>query len=188
MQKEFMHLSGGQKQMVVIMRSLLHDPLIIYLDEPTKGLDPFASKRIRTFLKEYTEKEGKSLLLTSHILSEVDELVSRVSLISEGTNPITGTPGELKMGVGAKDFIEIRKDAMPQSTVEKISKLKTVIKKLEREADWLSFGVSNFFDGTEDIIRVLREDGIEAGFRHHSVTLEDAFVHHLGVLNEKFDV
>ena len=67
--KQFNDLSGGQKQAVVIMRSLLHDPPIIYLDEPTKGLDVIIAKRIREFLKNYAKKEGKSLLLTSHIMT-----------------------------------------------------------------------------------------------------------------------
>ncbi|RME59728.1 MAG: ABC transporter ATP-binding protein, partial [Caldilineae bacterium] len=79
--KLFVTLSGGQKQTVVIMRAFLHDPPLIYLDEPTKGLDPIIAKRIRSFLRRLVQEEGKSLLLTSHVLSEVEELADRVSLI-----------------------------------------------------------------------------------------------------------
>lgn len=92
LEKQFMHLSGGQKQAVVILRALLHDPPIVFLDEPTKGLDPIAAGNIRIFLKNYAEKEGKSLILTSHILSEVDFLADRVSLINKGRISITDTP------------------------------------------------------------------------------------------------
>jgi len=82
--KQFMHLSGGQKQAIVIMRALLHDPPIIYLDEPTKGLDPIIAKKIRKFLVNYAKNEGKSLLITSHILTEVDEMADQVALIKNG--------------------------------------------------------------------------------------------------------
>ena len=77
--KLFVTLSGGQKQTVVIMRALLHDPPLVYLDEPTKGLDPIVAKRIRTFLRQLAVEEGKAMLLTSHVLSEVDEMADRVA-------------------------------------------------------------------------------------------------------------
>jgi len=81
MERLFGSLSGGQKQTVVILRALLHDPPLIFLDEPTKGLDPLISRRIRSFLKRYVHEQGKSLLLTSHVLSEVDELADQVARI-----------------------------------------------------------------------------------------------------------
>ena len=185
--KMFMHLSGGQKQTVVIMRAFLHDPPLIYLDEPTKGLDPLIGKRIRTFLKEYVQREGKALLLTSHILSEVDELANRVALIQGGEIPIVGTPSDLKRAVGASDFIDLHTDDLPSSTQDKLRHLDTVLTAVDGEPGWTSFGVSDYFDGTESIIRVLREDGVRTKYRHHPVSLEDAFIHQLGVLNERFE-
>jgi ABC-type multidrug transport system ATPase subunit len=185
--KLFMHLSGGQKQTVVIMRAFLHDPPVIYLDEPTKGLDPLIGKRIRGFLKEYVHHEGKALLLTSHILSEVDELANRVALIRGGEIPIVGTPSDLKRSVGANDFIDLRTDGLPAATREKLRHLNTVLAVVEGDPGWTSYGVSDYFDGTESIIRVLREDGVRTEYRHHPVSLEDAFIHQLGVLNERFE-
>ncbi|MHA2169915.1 MAG: ABC transporter ATP-binding protein [Candidatus Kariarchaeaceae archaeon] len=185
--KQFMHLSGGQKQAVIIMRSLLHDPPIIFLDEPTKGLDPIIAKKIRRFLVEYTQNEGKSLLLTSHILTEVDEVSNRVSLIHKGKISITGTPTELKTQVGAKDFIELNLADLPDATRERLTVLDQVLTTSEKEGGWLSLGLNDLFEGTEAIIQVLRSDNIKAGFRQHSVTLEDAFIHHIGVLDESFD-
>jgi ABC-2 type transport system ATP-binding protein len=186
--KEFMRLSGGQKQMVVIMRALLHDPPIIYLDEPTKGLDPIVAKKIRSFLKEYVTKEQKTLLLTSHNLSEVDELADRVSLMYRGSNPLLGASADLKKELGIKEFIEIRKESLSAPIEERIMGLKTVLTRVETDPEWVSFGVSAFFEGIEEIMRVLREEGIEVGFRHRSVTLEDVFINSVGILNEKFDL
>jgi ABC-2 type transport system ATP-binding protein len=185
--KLFVHLSGGQKQTVVIMRALLHDPPLLYLDEPTKGLDPIIGKKIRSFLRQFVAEEGKSLLLTSHILSEVDEMASRVALIHQGTISVWGTSAELKSAVGATEFVEIEKNGLPTATQEKILQLEPVLVSVERNSNWLSFGVSDLMGGAEAIIQTLRQDNIQAKFRHHTVSLEDAFVHHIGELAEKFD-
>lgn len=142
LEKQFMHLSGGQKQAVVILRALLHDPPIVFLDEPTKGLDPIAAGNIRIFLKNYAEKEGKSLILTSHILSEVDFLADRVSLINKGRISITDTPLALKQSVGATEFIELVESEIPSSTLQKLNNLNTVLTCTEKEGKkktWLSF-------------------------------------------------
>jgi len=185
--KLFVTLSGGQKQTVVIMRAFLHDPPLVYLDEPTKGLDPIIAKKIRSFLKRLVREESKSLLLTSHVLSEVDEMADRVALIHRGTIPTVGTPEELKSAIGATTFVEVGKDALPPATREKILGLEPVLFGIERDSQWVSFGVSDLLGGTEAIIRVLRQDNVQADFRHHTVSLEDAFLHHVGELSEKFD-
>ncbi|MHA2362686.1 MAG: ABC transporter ATP-binding protein [Candidatus Hodarchaeales archaeon] len=185
--KQFMHLSGGQKQAIVIMRSLLHDPPIIYLDEPTKGLDPIIAKKIRKFLVNYAKNEGKSLILTSHILTEVDEIADRVALIKEGNIHVVGSPEKLKQSVGATEFIELYKNDLPSQTREKIDKLDQVLLTMERDPEWISYGISDLFEGTEAIINTLREDNVRTAFRHHSVSLEDAFIHHVGDAGEKFE-
>lgn len=185
--KQFVHLSGGQKQTVVIIRALLHDPPLVYLDEPTKGLDPIIAKKIRSFLKRYVREEGKSLLLTSHVLSEVDELADRVALIHQGEIAVTGTPHQLKSAIGATEFVEIRRQDLPPATHQKILQLEPVLMRVERDPAWISFGVVDLMGGAEAIIRTLREDGVSARFRHHTVSLEDAFVHHVGELNERFE-
>lgn len=185
--KQFMTLSGGQKQTVVIMRALLYDPPIVYLDEPTKGLDPIIAKKIRTFLKQYAREERKSLLLTSHILSEVDEMANRVALIHGGTITVTGTPSDLKAALGVQGFIELRRDALPAATRASIEQLAPVLRVVDRDPDWVSFGIADPLDGAEAIIRVLREHEVRVPFRHGSISLEDAFVHHLGVQADRFE-
>lgn len=185
--KLFVTLSGGQKQTVVILRAFLHDPPLVYLDEPTKGLDPIIAKKIRAFLKRIVHEEGKSLLLTSHVLTEVDDMAHRVALIHRGSIPVVGTPGELKAALGATEFVEIEKSALPATTRERILGLEPVLSSMERDPQWVSFGVTDPLAGAEAIIRILREENVRAGFRHHTVSLEDAFLHHVGELAEKFD-
>jgi len=187
LEKQFVHLSGGQKQTVVIMRALLHDPPLVYLDEPTKGLDPIIARKIRLFLKKFVAEEHKSLLLTSHIMSEVDELADRVALIHKGSIPICGTPDELKTAVGTTDFVEIAQADLPSGLRSEILALLAVSGQFERNDEWISFGVHDVMSGAEAIIRTLREAGVQARFRHHTVSLEDAFIYHIGELSERFE-
>jgi len=183
----FMHLSGGQKQTVVIMRALLHDPPLVYLDEPTKGLDPIVAKKTRSFLKQYAHQEGKSLLLTSHILSEVEQLADRVALINGGEIKVTGSPEELRSVVGATEFVELQKETLPLATKERILQLEPVLFGVEYDSQWISFGVTDLLIGAEAIIHTLRKDNVRAGFRHRAASLEDAFLHYVGTLTDKFD-
>lgn len=187
MGKPFFALSGGQKQTVVIMRALLHNPPLVFLDEPTKGLDPLIARRIRAFLKRYAHEQGMSMLLTSHVLSEVDEMADQVALIQRGRIPITGTPAQLKAALGAQDFIELEKAHLTGGVIAQIQALDSVVLTFERDPGWLSFGVTDALRGAETVIQTLRKAGVQASFRHHTVTLEDAFLHHVGELSEKFD-
>lgn len=185
--KMFSKLSGGQKQTVVIMRALLYDPPLIYLDEPTKGLDPMVAQRIRSYLKNYIKEEAKALLLTSHILSEVDELANRVALINNGMIPIIATPTQLKQDVGVPFYIELEKSEVTPLIRDEIADHPAITACIEREADWWSFGVTNMLDGTEAIIQTLRKHNVHPRFRNHVISLEDAFVHHIGKLEDGFD-
>jgi ABC-2 type transport system ATP-binding protein len=189
--RQFVTLSGGQKQTMVIMRAFLHDPPLVYLDEPTKGLDPIVARKIRSYLGRVVREEGKSLLLTSHILTEVDEMADRVALIHRGGIPVLGSPAELKAALGAREYVELRCNdthhGLAPATADRILHLAPVVSSLEREPGWVSFGVTDALAGAEAIIRVLREDGVEARFRQHTVSLEDAFMWHIGELAEKFD-
>lgn len=188
MDKQFMRLSGGQKQTVVIMRALLHDPPVLLLDEPSKGLDPVIARRIRHYLKSYANQEGKSVLLTSHIMTEVEEMADRVALMRRGTILFTERPDVMKSSVGPQHMIEIRSDGLPEDTIQKILKLNSVVNQLtNRDPEWISFGISDFFEGTDEILHVLKEDNIRLPIRHSNVTLEDVFIHHAGALEDKFE-
>ena len=185
--KLFGTLSGGQKQAVVIMRALMHDPPLIFLDEPTKGLDPLIARRIRAFLKSYAHQHGKSLLLTSHVLSEVEELADRVALIQGGRIPVCGTAAQLKAALGASDFVELEKQHLNAALLEQLARLPQVCARLEREPGWISYGVRDPLEGAQAILKVLGEHGAQTSFRHHTATLEDAFLQHIGQLSERFE-
>jgi ABC-2 type transport system ATP-binding protein len=95
-------LSGGQKQVVVIARALLHDPPVLFLDEPTKGLDPVAAGQVRDFLRRRV-REGTALLLTSHVLTDVEALADRVAVVHDGRVRTERDPAAVVAALGAAD-------------------------------------------------------------------------------------
>ncbi|HYD40457.1 MAG TPA: ABC transporter ATP-binding protein [Anaeromyxobacter sp.] len=99
-------LSGGQKQAVVIARALLHDPPVAFLDEPTKGLDPLAAHGVRAFLRREVQR-GLALLLTSHVLADLDALADGVAVVDEGRIRTEASPAALVAALGAKDAAEV---------------------------------------------------------------------------------
>lgn len=86
-------LSGGQRQKLSVLLALIPDPKILFLDELTTGLDPKARRDIWRYLLQQKEK-GKSILLTSHYMDEVENLCDRICILKSGKQQITGTPEE----------------------------------------------------------------------------------------------
>jgi len=87
--------SSGMRQRMNVIRALIHDPEIIFLDEPTTGLDPQSTKFVRDTILDL-KREGHSIILTTHIMEEADELSDRISIIDHGKLMATGTVPELK--------------------------------------------------------------------------------------------
>lgn len=95
------HYSNGMKQRVLIARALLHRPQIIFLDEPTRGLDPVVGREIRRLVVELST-QGVTIFLTTHYMEEADELCGRVAFLSEGRIVALDTPDNLKVAHGQK--------------------------------------------------------------------------------------
>jgi sodium transport system ATP-binding protein len=88
-------LSTGQKQRVSIARTLVHDPKVVILDEPTTGLDIMSSEFILQFIRQMAREEGKALLFSTHNLTEVERLCDRIAIINNGQMVYLGTIDEL---------------------------------------------------------------------------------------------
>jgi ABC-2 type transport system ATP-binding protein len=95
---KFLSYSAGMKQRMAIARGLLNDPEVVFMDEPTKGLDPGAAQNLRGFIKERIVKEqGKTVFLSTHHLGEAEQLCDRIAIIDEGEIRVIGSPEELKI-------------------------------------------------------------------------------------------
>ena len=103
------HYSNGMKQRLIIARTLLHRPQIIFLDEPTRGLDPVVARDIRRLVLELSG-QGVTIFLTTHYMEEADELCGRVAFISEGQIVALDTPDNLKVSHGQNSLEVILHD------------------------------------------------------------------------------
>ena len=100
-------LSSGQKNRVSLAKSIINDPEVLLLDEPTASLDPETGDFVRSFLEEYQKEKKTSILLASHNMSEVERLCSSVLMMNKGTIIDQGTPGELINKHGRKNMEEV---------------------------------------------------------------------------------
>jgi ABC-2 type transport system ATP-binding protein len=89
--------SGGMKRRLEIARGLLHHPKVLFLDEPTLGLDPQTRNHIWTYIQDLNKKEGLTVFFTTHYMEEADKNADRVAVIDNGKIIATGTPAELKI-------------------------------------------------------------------------------------------
>jgi ABC-2 type transport system ATP-binding protein len=98
--------SGGMKRRVSIAMALVHDPKIVFLDEPTVGMDPQSRRSVWDFIVELKDA-GKTLLLTTHYMEEAEELCDRVGVVDQGKLIELGSPADLKSKYGAKDLEDV---------------------------------------------------------------------------------
>ena len=121
----YSQLSGGQKQRLALAMSLVNEPRVLFLDEPTAGLDPQVRREIYTIIEEL-KKERKTILLTTHYIEEAEKLCDRVAIVDQGRVITQGTPRELKQRSAGTTRIEMRL-ARPESDA--------ALKQLEGVAD-----------------------------------------------------
>jgi ABC-2 type transport system ATP-binding protein len=93
-------MSGGQRRRLDIAMGLVHEPGLVFLDEPTTGLDPQARANLWQHIRGLREERGTTVFLTTHYLDEADALCDRILVIDHGVIVASGTPDELKSGVG----------------------------------------------------------------------------------------
>ena len=102
-------LSGGMAQRLMVARAILHRPSILFLDEPTAGLDPQSRIALWEILGEL-HSDGQTILLTTHYMEEADQLCDRLAIIDHGKLLALGTPAELKQSVGADTIVTVTAD------------------------------------------------------------------------------
>lgn len=111
--------SRGMKQRLHIARGLIHDPELLFLDEPTIGLDPLAARGLREVIRNLNQ-QGKTIFLTSHYMFEIDALCDRVAIMNKGKILITDTPSALKKVVANLEVVEVECFGAPEDVIQKI--------------------------------------------------------------------
>ncbi|HRW82521.1 MAG TPA: ABC transporter ATP-binding protein [Methanothrix sp.] len=99
--ERFLNYSAGMKQRMAIARGLLNDPAVLFMDEPTRSLDPGAAQGLREFIKgEIVGERGKTIFISTHNLEEAEELCDRVAIFDDGRIKVIGSPADLKASLG----------------------------------------------------------------------------------------
>ncbi|MGP8058320.1 MAG: ATP-binding cassette domain-containing protein [Acidimicrobiales bacterium] len=109
-------LSGGMAQRLMVARAIFHRPAVLFLDEPTAGLDPQSRLALWDILRQLNG-EGQTILLTTHYMEEADKLCRRVAIMDHGKILALGTPAQLKQGVDADTIVTVKAAGNPDSLV-----------------------------------------------------------------------
>ncbi len=169
--------SRGMKQRLHVARTLLHDPQILFLDEPTIGLDPVGARRLRGVIREM-QAERKTILLTTHYMFEADALCDRIGVIDHGKIVALDTPEGLKKHVRDLSVIEVEVFGIAQGTIEQLRGepfVDTVAVEDRDQRQYLKVHTPRGSEAVSDIIDLLR--GVRVGrVQVREPTLEDAYV------------
>jgi ABC-2 type transport system ATP-binding protein len=114
-------LSGGMAQRLMVARSIFHRPAVLFLDEPTAGLDPQSRLALWDILGELN-RDGQTILLTTHYMEEADQLCGRVAIMDHGKVLALDTPAKLKQGVGADTVVTLKASGDPAALAEALTR------------------------------------------------------------------
>ena len=126
-------LSGGQQQRLMIARALIHEPDVLFLDEPTVGLDPQARLDLWSILRDL-HSQGRTIVMTTHYMEEADRLCDRIGIVDRGKLLALDTPAQLKERAPGGTLIELQLDGDPQPLVPGVSALPGVLRAEARDA------------------------------------------------------
>jgi ABC-2 type transport system ATP-binding protein len=169
--------SRGMKQRLHIARGLLHDPEILFLDEPTIGLDPLGARELRETIAALHDA-GKTILLTTHYMYEADALCERIAVIANGSFVATGTPLDLKAVVGDNTIVEIETFGIRDETIERLRKIPGVKGVGVETRDQAQVLLVQSAVGADVVRALLNElaDAVTGKVVTREPTLEDAYV------------
>ena len=174
-------LSHGMKQKLAVSRAIFHHPSLLFLDEPTAGLDPMAATALRNDISDLVKKEGMTVFLTTHNLSEAEKLCSLVGVISKGKLLTVGHPDELRASAG-KARVEVFGRGFTETAVAKIQAHPGVqaveTQNPEETHGRMSLHITLAEDMTAaPLVRLMVEEGIEIEeVRRGAASLEEAFL------------
>ena len=176
--------SGGMMQRLSIARAMMHDPQVLFLDEPSAGLDPQTRLLLWEIIREYNES-GKTILLTTHNMEEADALCQRLAIIDHGRNIALGTPAELKASVPGGFLLRLRFGAQSSDLIDRLKTLNGVREVRVNNDDNGDSNADVYADRggslVSEIASLAATASVELSDVHISEpSLENLFLHHTG--------
>jgi ABC-2 type transport system ATP-binding protein len=167
-------LSGGQRQRLALACALVGDPELLFLDEPTTGLDPQSRRQLWDLIERF-RAGGRSILLTTHYMEEAERLCDRVAIVDHGRIIAQGTPRELIASLGAEHVLEFA--ALGDGSVDAEALAAVLGEAPVRQDGVWHLRVSELHEAMPALLSELRRQGAELSeLRTRSASLEDVFV------------
>ena len=173
-------LSGGQRQRLAVACALVGDPKVLFLDEPTTGLDP-QSRRMLWDVVVAFKAQGGSVLLTTHYMDEAERLCDRIAVVDHGKTIAEGTPKDLVQSLGGSQIVELTlapetRDSERDALIERL-RTNAAVKSVRWQSGRIVLTVEQLHVSLPSVLVALRERGLElANLSTHHATLEDVFV------------
>jgi ABC-2 type transport system ATP-binding protein len=168
-------LSGGQRQRLALACALVGDPQLLFLDEPTTGLDPQSRRQLWELIERF-RAGGRSILLTTHYMEEAERLCDRVAIVDHGRMIAEGTPRELIASLGAEHVLEFAVAGGERLDTGAIAGVVGGSEPGRQDGVW-RLQVSELHEAMPALLAELRRQGVQLSeLRTHSATLEDVFV------------
>jgi len=172
--------SGGMKRRLELIRSLVHHPKILFLDEPTTGLDPQARNAVWEYLKKIHKEEQITMVITTHYLDEAEVLCNKVGIVDFGKLVEVGTPNELKRKIMGGDVVEAEFSTLPDEAFNELESSDFVVK-LNKRDNTLTILAKNGAEAVPKIIELVNAKGGKIrSVTLREPTLDDVFLHYTG--------
>jgi ABC-2 type transport system ATP-binding protein len=168
--------SKGMKQKLAIVRAIVHRPPVLFLDEPTAGLDPESAKEIRDMMAELSQREKCTILLSTHHLVDAEKLCKRVLIMNKGNILLVGTPDELREKIKEKPVIEVSLKQVSPRLLNALEAL-GVAEEVNRQENKLLITVKDVNSATPEIVRtIVASDGDVLSVNALRPSLEEAYL------------
>jgi ABC-2 type transport system ATP-binding protein len=164
--------SGGMRRRLELARGLMHHPKVLFLDEPTLGLDPQTREHIWKYIARLAKEENMTIVLTTHYMEEADILCSKIGIMDQGKIVTLGKPKQLKHEVGG-DVVVVKQKGFDEKKLHKLG----FVKKVERDGDRIEITVEHAHENLQALLDAMGRIG---SVEVREASLNDVFLKHTG--------
>jgi ABC-2 type transport system ATP-binding protein len=171
-------LSGGMKRRLNLALAVIHEPEVVVLDEPSEGLDPQSRRVLWNYIRAMRDEEGKTVILTTHLMDEADKLSDRIAIVDHGKLLRLDTPENLKREIGEGDVVDMKLSdpSRNQELINRLKNLDEVLSVVEVDGR-IKLRALNAVGKLQRAMAMVEELGIRVeDLSVHQNTLEDVFI------------